>query len=92
MNHIAGPRGTAVLAPGSSPEAGPQCRDLRGQGRRPPRQNWDPGDPRRSLWQLTTRPPRASTDGWGSGSQLPVENGVFVRTGGADGGWEMPDL
>jgi hypothetical protein len=39
--------------------------------------------PARSLWQLTTRPPRIR-----SGSQLPVETGVsmFVRAGRAKSG------
>jgi len=47
-------------------------------GRRPPRHYWDQGLPWRSLWQLTTRPPRGR-----SGSQLPVEDrGVIcVRAG-----------
>ena len=51
--------------------------------RRPPRNDGDRSHPRRSLWQLTTRPPRTSTNGWGSGSQLPVESGgpVSVRAG-----------
>jgi hypothetical protein len=54
---------------------------------RPPRQCWDQGHARLSWWQLTTRPPRASTNGWGSGSQLPVEiRGVIGGAGGADGG------
>lgn len=51
--------------------------------RRPPRHGCDQSPARCSLWQLTTRPPRASTNGWGSGSQLPVEarGSVFVRAG-----------
>ena len=46
--------------------------------RRPPRPHGLFAVPRRSLWQLTTRPPRIR-----SGSQLPVETGVsfFVRAG-----------
>ncbi len=40
---------------------------------RPPRHDWDHSQPRPSLWQLTTRPPRGR-----SGSQLPVEVGVSV--------------
>jgi hypothetical protein len=55
--------------------------------RRPPRHDWHQRLARLSWWQLTTRPPRASTDGWGSGSQLPVEiRGVIGGAGGADGG------
>jgi hypothetical protein len=46
--------------------------------RRPPRRYGDQWQVRCSLWQLTTRPPPASTDGWGSGSQLPVENRGFM--------------
>jgi hypothetical protein len=54
--------------------------------RRPRRQYWNQPIAVCSLWQLTTRPPRASTDGWGSGSQLPIENRCPVQVGGADGG------
>jgi hypothetical protein len=59
--------------------------------RRPTRHYGDQWHSRFSLWQLTTRPPRASTDGWGSGSQLPVENQGFLfmwagRTAVGEGG------
>jgi hypothetical protein len=57
-----------------------------GGDRRPPRQHWEWWWPRLPCWQLTTRPPRASTDRWGSGSQLPVEiRGVSGGAGGVDG-------
>ena len=50
-----------------------------------PAMYWDQSGPRPSLWQLTTRPPRAANGR--SGSQLPVESrGCDVRAGGADGG------
>jgi hypothetical protein len=42
-------------------------------GRRPPRRHWELVAGRVSLWPPTTRPPRKSTDGWGSGSRRPVE-------------------
>ena len=57
--------------------------------RRPPRHSWDQLHPRRSLWQLTTRPPRIR-----SGSQLPVEAGVsvFVRAGRTEAEAQNPQL
>jgi hypothetical protein len=69
--------------------------DLRtGIERRPPRHSWDRADPWRTLWQLTTRPPRRSTDGWGSGSPLPVETRgpILVRAGRTAGGEQQPEL
>jgi hypothetical protein len=42
-------------------------------GRHPPRHCWDQWQPRRSLWQLTTRSPRIR-----SGSQLSVAAGVLI--------------
>jgi hypothetical protein len=62
--------------------------DLRtGIERRPPRHSWDRADPWRTLWQLTTRPPRIR-----SGSQLPVKTGVsmFVRAGRTATGRQDP--
>ena len=39
--------------------SGPARTELRTRSdRRPPRQYWDQSGPRRSSWQLTTRPPR----------------------------------
>ena len=58
-------------------------------GRRPPRQHWDSGDPRLSLWQPLTRPPRSGS----SGSQLPVDTGGPCYAHGRGGGGRgMADL